>query len=157
MNYCPRHTSFQFYFLAIHILVLHQEPRRTLSWALELKDCSNNFNLSLCTLPNGVRSRLPLCTVSWQNSRFFREAGLNYETSGSCWGSKCFERNAQCLCMLPLLFFFYDCTINESRISASSPTETNRVPMAKQTRTRFYTKKHDYYSLEIIKYPFGSR
>lgn len=155
MNYCPRHTSFQFYFLAIHILVLHQEPRRTLSWALELKDCSNNFNLSLCTLPNGVRSRLPLCTVSWQNSRFFREAGLNYETLGSCWGSKCFERNAQCLCMLPLLFFF---------VIVRSTNQGFRLPLQRKptvspwlNKRDFIAKTHDYYSLEIIKYPFGSR
>ena len=38
------------------------------------------------------------------------------------------------LCILPLLLFFNDSTFNESRISAFPPTETNRVPMAQQTR-----------------------
>lgn len=40
--------------------------------------------------------------------------------------------------VLPLLLFFNDSTINESRISAFSPTETNRVPISKQTR--FYSE-----------------
>ena len=75
-----------------------------------------------------------LYTVSCQNSWLFREGGgliITHLVLAEVANAFNETRN---LCILPLLLFFNDSTFNESRISAFPPTETNRVPMAQQTR-----------------------
>lgn len=110
-----------------------QEPRKILSWALELKDCSFNFYL-LRSLPNGVRSRFSIvhCQLG-KTAGSFEKRGLIITHLVLAEVANAFHETRN-LCILPLLLFFNDFTFNESRISALPPTETNRVPMAQQTR-----------------------
>ena len=123
---------FQFYWTCIYWWYT-QEPRKILSWALELKDCSFNFYL-LRTLPNGVSSRLSIvhCQLAKQLA-LSRRGSLIITHLVLAEVANAFNETRN-LCILPLLLFFNDSTFNESRISAFPPTETNRVPMAQQTR-----------------------